>query len=345
MSDDRLVSMPSRPAIAAALIAALAIVAVVTGISLAGGSKPAASLDLPTPSAAHTRGTSAKTGTAPTGTAHPTAHPKAHHTPTPHPTAKTTHQPPQPTARQRRHTALAAVRALAEHEPPGAISVAAVNTDTGARFTAGADGGMWTASAYKLFVLETLLWQQGGPLGGEEADLAIPMIEQSDNSAAWDLYQDAGGRPALVTAAARFGMSRTIPGDFDPTLTTTCASDYLHLLRNLVDKGGPLTASSKAYALNLMRNVEADQRWGVGVVADKGSVFYNKNGWLSIDNSNPPGETDNGLWAVTSVGIVQVHGQRVLMAVFTRHQPDMETGVQLVQRLAKAIAPAVAVAR
>ena len=44
-----------------------------------------------------------------------------------------------------------------------------------------------------------------------------------------------------------------------------------------------------------MRNVEADQRWGVGAAADKGSRFANKNGWLSIDDSNGPGETDDGL--------------------------------------------------
>ena len=42
-----------------------------------------------------------------------------------------------------------------------------------------------------------------------------------------------------------------------------------------------------------MRNVEADQRWGVGVAADPGTDFANKNGWLNIDD-------DNGLWAVTA---------------------------------------------
>ena len=66
-----------------------------------------------------------------------------------------------------------------------------------------------------------------------------------------------------------------------------------------------------------MRNVEPDQRWGVGAAADKGTDFANKNGWLSIDDSNGPGETDDGLWAVTSLGVLTVGGDQVLMAVLT----------------------------
>jgi hypothetical protein len=91
-----------------------------------------------------------------------------------------------------------------------------------------------------------------------------------------------------------------------------------------------------------MRWVDADQRWGVGVVADQGTAFQNKNGWLSIDNNNGPGEVDDGLWAVNSIGIVTVHGQQVLLAVMTQHRPSLEAGETLVQALARAIAPAVA---
>ena len=57
-----------------------------------------------------------------------------------------------------------------------------------------------------------------------------------------------------------------------------------------------------------MADVEADQRWGVSAAADKDTDVDNKNGWLSIDDSNGPGETDDGRWAVTSVGIIRVHG-------------------------------------
>ncbi len=241
----------------------------------------------------------------------------------------------------RRH-ALAEIRTIAAKEPHGSISVAAVNTRTGARFVAGRRGGMWTASAYKLFVLEALMLREGGPVYGYEAGDAEAAIENSDNAAGYRLFLAAGGNEGLEYAARRFGMKHTVPGDTDPTFTRTSAWDFLILVRNLVERHSPLTPAARQYALRLMGDVEADQRWGVSAAADKDSVFYNKNGWLSIDDSNAPGETDDDRWAVTSVGIIQVHHQRVLMAVFTQHQQLMGDGVHLVERLAKLIAPVVA---
>src|SRR6266550_6695235 len=79
----------------------------------------------------------------------------------------------------------------------------------------------------------------------------------------------------------------------------------------------------------------------VGAVADPGTTFANKNGWLSVDNTNGPGENDNGLWLVNSVGVVMVQHQQVLMAVFTQHGDSFEDGVELVESLAKAITRAV----
>jgi beta-lactamase class A len=231
---------------------------------------------------------------------------------------------------------------IARHEPRGSISVAAMNLATGAHFAAGRRSGMWTASAYKLFVLETLLLQHGGPLSGYEDGEAERMIENSDNPAGYSLFLAAGGNAGLEAAARRFGMKHTVPGASDPTFTRTSAGDFLILARNLASPHSPLTASARKYALSLMADVEADQRWGVSAVADKDSSFYNKNGWLSIDDSNGPGETDGGRWAVTSIGIVQVHHQRVLMSIFTQHQPLMGDGVRLIERLAKVIGPAVA---
>jgi len=135
-------------------------------------------------------------------------------------------------------------------------------------------------------------------------------------------------------------MPNTVPGDSDPTFTTTSATDFLQLLKNLV-VAGTLNAYSQSVALGLMRNVEADQRWGVGVLADPGTTFANKNGWLSVDNSNGSGEDDNGRWIVSSVGIVNVHGQQLLVSIFTEHQPSMQAGVNLVQQLAQVVTPAV----
>ncbi len=238
----------------------------------------------------------------------------------------------------------AAVAALIAGAPAGGVSVAAYNTSTGASYSAGATSGMWTASAYKLFVLETLLLhdqQQGTTLSDTQVDQATTMIENSDNEAGYDLFLDAGGNAGLSAAAAAFGMTHTQPGRTDPTFTTTSAADYLVLLRNLVTTTGPLSAASRSFILGLMRDVEADQRWGVGAVAEPGTDFANKNGWLSVDNTNGPGEDDDYRWIVTSVGVVTVHGQQLLLAAFSEHQPSMADGVTLVQDLARDVVPVV----
>ena len=229
-------------------------------------------------------------------------------------------------------------------QPSGSYSVAELNTVTGAQYSSGATSGMWTASDYKLFILETLLLERqraGTTLSSSDLAEATPMIENSDNVAGYALFERIGRNPALAAAATTFGMANTIPGRSDPTFTRTSASDYLILLKNLV-AAGPLNAYSRALALGLMRNVESDQRWGVGVVADPGTTFANKNGWLSVDNSNGPGETDNGLWVVNSVGVVTIHGQLVLMAVMSEHRSSYGAGVTFIQSLATAIAPAIA---
>ena len=254
---------------------------------------------------------------------------------TPAPAPSTSSAQP-PTAAQLRAQATQRIATLLAHEPKDAASYAALNTRTGASFSGGTTSGMWTASAYKLFLLEALLLH-GSSYSDEDATEAI---ENSDNAAGYRLFLDVGSQSGMSSAFQSFGMTHTTPGDSDPTFTTTGAPDCIKLLKNLVEPG-PFSKSQRDYVLGLMRNVEADQRWGVGAAADKGTDFANKNGWLSIDDSNEPGETDNGLWAVTSLGVVTIGGDQVLMAVLTKHQPDMATGVRLVQDLAKAMAPVV----
>jgi beta-lactamase class A len=249
--------------------------------------------------------------------------------------------PTRPDPARVRKQAEAAVAALAAGQPPGSISVAAENMTTGARFVAGRRSGMWTASAYKLFVLETLMLQQHGPVADYQAGDAQLAIENSDNPAGYRLFLAAGGTSGLEAAARRFGMRHTVLTSYDPTFTRTSAADFLVLARNLVDPDSPLTPAARRYALGLMSRVEADQRWGVGAAADDDTVFYNKNGWLSIDDTNEPGDTDDGRWVVASVGIIRCHHQLVVLAVFTQHQPLKDDGVRLVEQLAKVAAAAV----
>ena len=299
---------------AAALTAALALTA--TAAACSSGSQPD-----PATSAATTTVPAA----APTTTAAPT--------------------PTAPTAAQVRARVTASLNAIIKAQPKGAVSVAALNTTTGEGFSGGKTSSMFTASAYKLLCLSALLLDRSASsLSNAEVNSAEAAIEHSDNVAGYQLFLDAGGRSGLTSALRTFGMTHTVAGISDPTFTKTSGPDYLKLLE-AVDgqtKNDPLSKGDRSFVLNLMGQVETDQRWGVGKAAQKGTKFYNKNGWLSIGGGNGPGEDDGGLWAVTSVGILTVAGQHVLMAVFTRYQPDFDTGVALVNRLSTLIAPAVA---
>jgi hypothetical protein len=231
-----------------------------------------------------------------------------------------------------------AVTKLTQGVGPTGVSVAALNLTTGASFSDGSSGGMDTGSIVKLDILQTLLLQDqdaGTSLSDSDLATATRMIENSDNDAAETLFWAVGGRDAITAANVRLGLHDTVLGPSDYWgLTTTDATDQLTLLRNLVRVGGPLEASSQQVILGLMRNVEADQRWGVGVIADAGTDFANKNGWLNVDD-------DGGRWLVNSLGVLTVHGQPVLMAVLTQHNGDFDDGISLVQALAQAIAPAV----
>jgi beta-lactamase class A len=235
------------------------------------------------------------------------------------------------------------VQRIADRLPAGALSVAVRDERTGTQFVFGARGGMWTGSVYKLLVLETLLMQRqaaGSWLSSAEVADATAMIERSDNDAGYRLFLDAGGTGALAATAHELGMRQTVVATTDPALTTMSARDGLALLGGLL-RGGVLDQRSRAFALNLMRGVQADQRWGVGVLADAGDQFANKNGWMAVDSNNGPGENDGGLWLANSLGIVRVDGRPLLVSIFTRHNPDLDTGVRLVERLARAAAPAV----
>jgi hypothetical protein len=147
----------------------------------------------------------------------------------------------------------------------------------------------------------------------------------------------------MMQQLRRLGVRHFSPGVYDPTLSTTSASDLIQVLRALVDPA-PLSAASRDYVLSLLRQIEPDQRWGVGAAASNGD-FVNKNGWLSIDNDNPAADTADGRWAVNSMGIVPVRGQRVLMAVMTQHNDDFADGIKRVEALAKLAADVVAPAR
>jgi beta-lactamase class A len=230
------------------------------------------------------------------------------------------------------------IRDLTKELGAGGVSVAALRTDDGSLFRYGARGGMATGSIAKLYILEALLLQHDdddAPLSDSERDAATRMIENSDNGAADQLFADVGTVDGLNNVAGRLGVKNTQPGEnYLWGFTETCADDYLALLRDLIGPSA-LSRSARLFALELMANVESDQRWGVSAAADPGTTVRLKNGWL-------PSDPDDGRWLVNSVGVVTVHGHQVLLAVLTQHGDSFEEGVELVERIAKVAASVVA---
>jgi hypothetical protein len=225
----------------------------------------------------------------------------------------------------------AAIKRLTAHLGKGGVSIEVLDRKSGAMYRYGATGGMLSGSISKLYILEVLLLHHqraGERLDDDESDLASEMIEHSDNEAANDLYERIGEGPALRRAASALGVHNTVPG---PGIywgfNRSSAGDYIALLRNLT-RPGVLAKWARTFALRLLAEVEADQRWGVSAAADTGTVTRQKNGWLGAS-------PDNFRWLVNSVGLITADGRPLLVAVLTQHGRDFASGVTLVEQLAQ----------
>jgi len=220
--------------------------------------------------------------------------------------------------------------------PDGNVDLAVYDSTTGAtvHFTFGT-GPFITASVMKLSLLETMLWhnQQHGisSLTSSQLAQATPMIENSDNDSATDVYLADGGSSGLNTFLKRIGATSTTAGDHWG-LTPTTALDQLKVVNEVAYPGKLLTAGSASQANNLMDHVEANQQWGVSGGVPAGVTVRLKNGWLP--NSDIDGTSG---WNVNSIG--HVHGQGVdyTIAVLTNEDRTEQSGINTIEALSTAI--------
>ena len=224
----------------------------------------------------------------------------------------------------------------------GDVSVAVEDLGTGVSASYNVSDKYVTASIVKLDILCTLLYQDqlsGHSPSSSELSLATTMVENSNNDAAQHLFEDDGGAPAITAANKVFGLTDTTveQGSVDEAGyswgdTTTTALDQLRLLRQIFTTGSVLNAYNRLYIQNLMSGVESDQRWGVSAAADdpspSASDYTLKNGWLPRRITN--------LWEINSVGEVQDNGQQYLIAVLSNGNQTMDSGISVVQHIAKA---------
>lgn len=203
------------------------------------------------------------------------------------------------------------------------VSVAVYNANTGATYTYNPGLAFDTASIVKATIMSTLLWQSqksGKPLTSSEASLMIPMIEDSSNSAATALWNDAGHSAGIASFLQAAGMTATLPGKNGYWgLTQTTALDQVDLLKLLSYPNSVLTPASQDYALNLMQHVIGWEAWGVSTGPTQGSTVALKNGWLPIGYAG---------WEINSIGHVVGGGRNYVVAILSHNNPSEAYGIQ-----------------
>lgn len=191
--------------------------------------------------------------------------------------------------------------------------------------------GFETASVGKVDILAALLLSRqaaGGSLSTRQRALARAMITVSDNQAAWALWKAVGAAPALSAHSKTLRLKHTTTTSANWGLTVTTPVDRVALMGALAgDRGTPLTAASRRYALGLMGDVAADQAWGVGALAHGAERAAVKNGWLSRSALG-------GRWIVNSMGRITGDGTDLRVAVLSRGHATMRAGVDVVEAAA-----------
>ncbi|MER6910726.1 serine hydrolase [Streptomyces sp. NPDC000594] len=188
-----------------------------------------------------------------------------------------------------------------------------------------------SASVVKVTVLGALLQdaqKQKRALSTREKSIAKAMITKSDNASTSTLWKQLG-----MTKIKRFlkdaGMTRTVPGaDGYWGLTQITARDQQLLLDRLTTRNTVLTDASRSYALQLMREVVRDQRWGTPAGAPASATVQVKNGWL-------PRKTHG--WRVHSVGAFTGKNHDYRISVLTHGNKGQQDGINTIQAVSRAV--------
>ncbi len=96
----------------------------------------------------------------------------------------------------------------------------------------------------------------------------------------------------------------------------------------MLQEGKVLTANDRAYALNLMNHIEADQQMGVGVTLPPGATVAMKDGWVPAPD---------GLWAINTSGIVTAGNEMYIIVVYTAHQSDYDAAWGITEHVCKQV--------
>ena len=191
-----------------------------------------------------------------------------------------------------------------------------------------------TASSIKVLIMLTffdMIERQGRDPDDTEMNMLTTMIENSNNDSASELYYHRiGGSSGIVNFLQKIGVNGLVPSsDADgwgySLITPQMMVDVLALLQ----KGRIMVDRHRIVALQLMQNVQDDQRFGLGTTAPAGATVALKNGWVvGPDNQ----------WAVNTSGIVTVKQETYVVAVYTRGLASMDSGIAILEQVCRTVA-------
>jgi hypothetical protein len=208
---------------------------------------------------------------------------------------------------------------------PGRLAVGVVDLKTGATASYDADVPIRGGDVVTTDILAALLLEHqkaGTPVSNTEAQLAADMIENGSVPAATQLWNMIGGAPGLAAANATLKLRGTIPAPGDWTWTSTTVADQLQLLADLVQPSSPLRSAARDYALGLMMDAAA-QHWGVAAAANAHTAD-------AVNDARLVGPA----WVIGSIGVIQRHGDELLVAVLSDRNPAEVPAVSAVQAAA-----------
>ena len=213
----------------------------------------------------------------------------------------------------------------------GTVSVGLYDRSTNTTCSLRASNSYDSASAVKVTVLATLLWdakKHNRYLTDTEASLAKAMITKSDNDATSKLWKQLGLTKIKGFLSAA-GMTQTKPGaDGYWGLTQITVTDEQKLLKLITAPNTVLSDNSRAYILKLMSQVISSQRWGTPYGAPSGVSVHVKNGWLQRSTHG---------WRVHSLGTFNGGGHDYMITVLTWGNSTMNYGINTIQGVAKVI--------
>ncbi len=185
------------------------------------------------------------------------------------------------------------------------------------------------ASTAKVPILLTLLDQAEArhrSLTSDETELATGMIEESDNDEAQSLYDEVtqDGVQQYLSSIGIHGIAMQYYLGYSTT-TPLAMVELLEALRS----GTILDAQDRAFALNLMSDIDPNQQMGIGQTAPQNATYYMKDGWvIAPDNT----------WTTASVGIVTIGQQTYDLAVYSQGNADEDDGWTVVNHVCGAVA-------